>query len=78
MFLVSLQIRSIKPRVQNVLDTLETVTKSYSQNMIILAQKHISRVNQVENERKKKTVIATTVEEDLDMFSDGGVIKACH
>ena len=33
---------------------------------------------QVENERKKRTVIVATAEEDLDMFSDGGVIKACH
>ena len=42
--------------------------------------KHISRLktdahHQVENERKKKSAIQASVEEELNMFSDGGELS---
>ena len=38
------------------------------------SESEINMTSQVENERKKKT--PTSVEEDFDMFSDGGDFKS--
>ena len=35
----------------------------------------INAHHQVENERKKKSAIQATVEEELDLFSDGGDVS---